>query len=141
MNHLATADRRYALQRMVLFALLVVLPLLVVSSYLTAALGPLHRHDPAQAHGHQHAHGGLARHWHALSDASVILFGEADREVASIPTTPTTKTRARASLPLAPPFAAQATGLPGVTPITWPDVARRHWQSHWPMPPERPPRG
>jgi hypothetical protein len=144
---------RQALKRLVLLALLVVMPVIVVSSHLAAVFGPLHVHDAAQvasepgtlwpglgsstSHGraHAHAHGGLERHWHLSGDSSVVVIGIGDSgRAADANAQPRTKT----FLPLAPPVSASfRMGFDARQ--AWPDLAPARWVSQSPLPAERPP--
>jgi hypothetical protein len=153
MNSLAT-QHRHALQRVVLFALLVVMPVIIVSGYVASVFGPLHAHDSAQlasdsgalwpstgagarppSHAHVHAHGGAERHWHLPGDSSVIVIGFGDSASA---TGSNAKPRAKTFLPLAPPVSPRLR-LGVEATETWQAGPAERWTSQSPLPLERPP--
>ncbi|MFO1338212.1 MAG: hypothetical protein U1F53_08245 [Burkholderiaceae bacterium] len=122
------------LQRLALFTLLVALPVVVVATQWAALFGPLHTHDPALGPAHQHARGGLQRHWHLPGDHSLVVIGGSGTAAAS-----GGQPRARAMLPLAPPV---AWSLPWRRDLAQarPAEPGRVWLSPDLPPPERPPR-
>ena len=128
---------RITLARVAAFAVLVVLPLAMLSAHLAAVLGPMHVHDGgvrvAETGTHDHQHTLFERHRHAADDRSVILVEpdplEADGAAAG----------SVRSLPLGP-LAQQLDATLAPRTDACPRAALSRWCDPAPARPERPPR-